>query len=309
LAGASLVNLVGSVIELATGQPLLSGAWNSPLGWIFTLAVGLFLLWGAVFRARVAWHRRLRAANGDLEAMILAEMSVASPAGLEPPGEPIELLWRATKAARRAHLILFPVFLFVLVGFFGGGVYLLVLTVTNRAGAEWEWIAPAQSLFEWLARLMLVGVLLMLPLLGLIYYVRLLLAVFGQPTGVILGPEGVWSVPPFGHRRLLRWEEIRLWEVDLQGEERRFWLYGIIARVVWKQTPPSKLVSPGGLTPEAFQTRHQEALAYIAARTQLLPQTLDHELVVKEHGQQLPQANAGTEPLEENEESWSDRCR
>lgn len=116
-------------------------------------------------------------------------------------------------------------------------------------------------------------------------------------------PGGCLVCSPFGRNRFLRWEEIRLWEVDRQGEGRRFRLYGTTSGVGWNEVAPSKLVSLGGPTPEAFHARHQEALALIVARTQLLPRTLDQELAVKEQRQRFPQSNARAEPVWRNEES------
>jgi hypothetical protein len=279
LIGGSLANLVGSVLQIITGHLFLDAIWKSPLAWIITLVLGLYLIRGAI-RSRADYHRRLSALQGDQQALPLVAIEADHSPDQEPRDESIELLWHATQEAQRTYLIISAVFGLILLVLFSLG---MVLLVPLLFGIQGVWRDPVQSPFEWIARQMLVGSWLIGSLLGLLYFARLSIGVLGRPTGVISNLKGLTYVPKFGSSWLLRWEEIRFWEVDHpRGETRRYRLYGDKGIVQWSEMGPSRWISLGDLTFEEFQKRHQALLNLIVARTQLMPRTLDKKLMVKE---------------------------
>jgi hypothetical protein len=105
-------------------------------------------------------------------------------------------------------------------------------------------------------------------------------ASWGRPYGVIATDDGLWYHPQAGRRRLLRWEEIRLFEVLASQRSQRYRRYRLYSRdvvAVWSSEPPLSSGAPG-LTKEEFGERHQALLNLIVVRTGLLPRTLDEKL-------------------------------
>src|SRR5262249_20494681 len=149
-------------------------------------------------------------------------------------------------------------------GLAGVGIYVTYALVTHGPAELfwWEWIAALL-----LAVIFIAGAPLLIIGMFILY---LLPVVFGKRYGVIGDADGILYRPRrFGRNRVLRWDEIRLFEVGYYfGVESLviFRLYGPDTLVWWLKQAPTKSLS-ASVTKEAFGELHQALLDLIAART------------------------------------------
>jgi hypothetical protein len=121
-----------------------------------------------------------------------------------------------------------------------------------------------------------VGFLLVFPLGLLIWFTRSLPAACGKLYGITASREGLLYQPKVGRSRFLRWEEMRLFEIDTPPplHQERYRLYGPGGKVEWRDLPPSLGVSLN-MTSREYLTRQQVVLNLIIARTHLLPRAFE----------------------------------
>ncbi|HEY7348765.1 MAG TPA: hypothetical protein VH599_10660 [Ktedonobacterales bacterium] len=233
-------------------------------------AQGIGYLWGSSL-GRDRFHRRLLAIQGNQEAMPRATIKVDPGNAPRLSGGSLELLWRGTGSSRLIWIIIYLVFVPIFAAWAGLGIYTAYALITSN---------PAQ--LSLLVRggllALVVSLLIGAPLLFTGMFVFFLPRILGKPYGVIADAAGILYRPEhIGRRRLLRWEEVCLFEVEPKEDAVAFRLYGRDAIVWWRNQPPSKTISLG-LTREEFEQRHQALLDLIVARTGLLPRTFDEKL-------------------------------
>jgi hypothetical protein len=235
--------------------------------------VGVGYLWGAS-PARGRFQQRLRAIQGDQDAMPRAKIQVDASRASRLSGSTLELIWRPTALLRLLvalmDLIFLPVF-----GFFAGvGMYVAYEIVGTNQNPGLFWLARIGLL------LLDVSGVVCAPLIVMGIFFCTVPMLLGKPYGLIANDDGiVYRALVTRRRYVLRWEEIGLFEVEQATRRGKFSyrLYGrrVIAR--WFDYPPSKGGSLG-VTKEEFEQRHQALLDLIVARTGLMPRTFDEKL-------------------------------
>lgn len=246
--------------------------WLLAAGFALFAVQGMVLIW-ASFPAQKRSRCRLLAIGGNQEAMPRASVKVDAGKAPALSSEPLELFRRASAVDRRvktAGYIIVLLFCAPMAGLLLVLAY--VLATTNQAG---------MSLFERGAlELLIAGVAVGLVVI-LVAVTRYLPSFLGRPYGVTATEDGLWSYPQAGRKRFLRWGEMRLFEVIASTRGRRYRAYKLYSRdaiAAWSNDPPSSLAEMG-LTRQEFEERHQALLNLIAARTGLLPRTLDEKLI------------------------------
>ena len=225
--------------------------------------------------ARRRVRRRVRAIEGDQDAMLRARVEVDRRSTPDLSGEPLELLWRATPSKRRIMTTLLTIFLVIFGPIAVLFLYLGYCLATNTPPIGSTGLEPISPLERagGVAVCVFVAALLLF-LVG--FLIRWLPWERGRPYGVVASSNGLWYYPRGGKKRLLRWEDARLLEVGKKSY-REYKLLGRNTLAQWTELPPSSLVMLG-LTKQEFKERHQALLNLIVARTHLLPRTFDKKL-------------------------------
>lgn len=240
----------------------------------------------AILRAlevRRLFRGRLRAIQGDQEAIPLAAINVASSHSPELASETLTLLWQATPALRRAWTGVGLFLYFFLASIAGVGVFVVYLLISKNALHQ----LPVEISVVVVQG---VGIMIIGPLIGLIVLSRISLKQ-NCCYGVRAQAEGVSYYPPHGKTQFLRWEEICLFEVVGLRDPHycRYRLYGRKAIAEWRYEAPYLGFVPLDMTRAAFYERNQALLNLITAKTCLLPRTFDKRLTMKEEPPIAPQ--------------------
>jgi hypothetical protein len=271
--------------QLTIDGPVISQIWHLQTEQTFLLAaeyalfacMGIFPFWDS-FPARERCRHRLRAIEGDREAMLRAKVKVDAGNAPDLSGGSLELLWQATPFSSRIMTTIIAVVVVIFGPFALFFLYLGYCLATNTSligSISMEPMTPLERVGIVAVAAGSAGVLLFL----VVFVIRLLPWERGRPFGVTAGDDGLLYYPRMGKKRFLRWDEICLLEVCVPKNERcrEYKLYGRNTLAKWLAQPPSGWVSLG-LTKQEFEQRHQALLDLIVARTGLLPRTFDKKL-------------------------------
>jgi hypothetical protein len=282
LAVEMLAALVWSVLGLLINAPFFSGDNGVFLLFALILLIVPFICILNGFRARARFRRRLQALGGEQEALARAAISVDPAAAPDLTNEPLELSWRDTGAWLDKTLMEGSLVVFFCLSMPGveSGIY----AVTKKGGfvapSSLTWFPAEAALYLcWLSG----GILIAFYLLALLFEGVLYFS--GKSYRLIARPDGLLSIPRLGKSRLLRWEELRLWEVTRQETTLRYRLYGAKTSLEWSGPPALPPVWPS--LNKKLTWRHQALLNLLASQTALVPRTLQKELM-----QQEPQPRA-----------------
>lgn len=222
---------LGGIVELVVHVAGIHNLFNLGTGWQFfiillvivvlsliaaalgTLPIlGVLLVSLAYLRraspARDRFHRRLLAIEGDENAIPLAEIEVDAAEAPKLSSDSLKLMWQPTILARLTlaliELIFVPVFAFLA----GLGVYLAYgILTTNQA--QLSLLARGGLL------LLVAGALVGVPLLVVVLLVFALPMVVIRSFGILADADGIlYRSTRTGRRRVLQWDEIRLFEVE-----------------------------------------------------------------------------------------------
>lgn len=286
---AVAVMIVGPVVFLQQVLPAAAYLGESPTpDFLLAGALGVaafvlcLMLTNAAVRGRRRAQLRTEALRGNLDVMSVSLLVADAEKAPNVSRDPLVLSWRESMM-QRIHTA--PVFLLAAV-FIG---FILVLA----------WVAliidfsrDVTSLRgEWL---LLAGLLLATPVYAalMVVLIRYLPTLFGKPFGLTASTEGIHYRTVFGREGFIRWEEMKLLEVEQYGlqsvavERREFTLYGQSTRqvVAWKDNPPTSRSEfvPNGISQAEMTVRLQALLHLINAHTSLAPRTFSKALRPKE---------------------------
>jgi hypothetical protein len=274
----SLLHLTRWLLDFGAGKTGLSNEpVNNPFGMLCVLAVGLFLFWVAL-RFRKHFLLRVLALRGNPEGMPRAAIAIAPEQAIDLTSQSLEWKWTPPRAIRRAILIVMLLSLLLLAVCLVGGVYVLIITLTNQYGSIYEWMTPAQSLDQWIDRLAFSGFLILLSLIGIKYSASFLYSSWPNHTYIRVRSDGI--LPSFDGRSswVLPWEEIRLWEVAQTGGVLTYRLYGSQGVVQWSEDFP--WIPRNKEEGYTVLPTHQALLNVVAAKTHLVPRTIDKRLAM-----------------------------
>lgn len=262
--------------ESLTPDFLLAGA----------LAVAAFVLCLMLTSAAVRGRRRARlrteALRGNLDVMPVSLLVTDAQKAPDVSREPLVLSWHTNVAQRITHVpefLLTPAVFGLFIALAWVGLIMHVFKDASWLQGEWQLTA---------------GLLVATAVYGVLMavLVRYLPTLFGKPFGLTASDEGIHYRTVFGREGFIRWEEIKLLEVELYGlrsvaiARREFSLYGESARqvIVWKDNPPTSRSEfvPNGMSQAEMTVRLQALLDLINARTGLVPRTFAKTLRPKE---------------------------
>jgi hypothetical protein len=239
-------------------------------------------------------RRRWAALRGDLSAMPLSRFIPDASKVPDVSAKPLELSWRATRSSAYVYgagiLIEVLVSLVVLVGL---PAWLWFVLITGKL-APLTFDPGNLAAYAYLILGPIGGVVLV------IVTVRLLPWLFGRPFGLAATTSGIEQRTELGGKRSLRWEDMRLFEVETAGladtvaADRFYCVHGGRSRVQWRDPPgQAGQHKPVGITADEMARRHTLLLNLIYARTGLAPRTLTKSLQAPaspETAAQAPQA-------------------
>lgn len=262
--------------ESLTPDFLLAGA----------LAVAAFVLCLMLTSAAVRGRRRAwlwtEALRGNLDVMPVSLLVTDAQKAPDVSREPLALSWHTNVAQRITHVpefLLTPAVFGLFIALAWVGLIMHVFKDASWLQGEWQLTA---------------GLLVATAVYGVLMavLVRYLPTLFGKPFGLTASDEGIHYRTVFGREGFIRWEEIKLLEVELYGlrsvaiARREFSLYGESARqvIVWKDNPPTSRSEfvPNGMSQAEMTVRLQALLDLINARTGLVPRTFAKTLRPKE---------------------------
>lgn len=262
--------------ESLTPDFLLAGA----------LAVAAFvlclMLTSAAVRGRQRARLRTEALRGNLDVMPVSLLVTDAQKAPDVSREPLALSWHTNVAQRITHVpefLLTPAVFGLFIALAWVGLIMHVFKDASWLQGEWQLTA---------------GLLVATAVYGVLMavLVRYLPTLFGKPFGLTASDEGIHYRTVFGREGFIRWEEIKLLEVELYGlrsvaiARREFSLYGESARqvIVWKDNPPTSRSEfvPNGMSQAEMTVRLQALLDLINARTGLVPRTFAKTLRPKE---------------------------
>lgn len=275
----ALQQLLPLDIELGnslTQDYLLAGGFAA----LFFVLVLMFASF--VVRGRRRAHLRADALRGNLAVMPLSLLPADAQKAPDVSLDPLVLSWRAGMI-QSAHSAL----VFLLAAVFWG--FILVLVWAGLIINYSKFFAIVQE--QWLP---LAGTFVATPIYAalMVVLIRYLPTLFGKPFGITAASEGIHYRTVFGREGFIRWEELKLLEVEQYGlqsfavERREFSLYGQNARQVvdWKDNPPTSRSAfvPNGMSQAEMTVRLQALFHLIKARTGLVPRTFSKALRSKE---------------------------
>lgn len=246
---------------------------------LLTLYSSIKFALGAV-RARDRFSRRKAALRGEKDAIPLSSISPGKMNAPDIAVEPLMLAWRATK---RMRYFVGPLILLVV---------LIVLLLIMGTIALIVWFAtlnlPDFSQFGWLDPL-LFAVGIGYSILAIVLFVLVLRRTptfFGRPYGVTATADGIQGRSESGRRFFLRWDEMRLFEVEERiystSRLRHFRVYGRRDIAEWRDAPSNNGVyAPEGMTPVEMAFRLAAMVDVVHARTGLVPRTFSKALLVE----------------------------
>jgi hypothetical protein len=278
IAALALANAYSA--SARTGRSAAASPWP---GAIFTLlpllAVVIALWWSyGAWRARQRAIARRQALAGHLDAMPSAAFTGEPSRAPDLGGKPLVIMWRPNRGIQRAvWLIALLILALDIVIIYGARQLMGVkLPVSINLNAFWP-------------RLALITAILLLVALHAAVVLAAPLALRLR-MGVTFTNDGVKERTHWGLRRFLRWEDVRLFEVEaFQTLNRRYILYGLHGAVSWCDEIPAydteavqqrdhENYVPDGISPEEMSRRLRAALHLVAARTDLAPRTLSPTL-------------------------------
>lgn len=262
--------------ESLTPDFLLAGALA-----VAAFVLCLMLTSAAVRGRRRAWLRT-EALRGNLDVMPVSLLVTDAQKAPDVSREPLALSWHTNVAQRITHVpefLLTPAVFGLFIALAWVGLIMHVFKDASWLQGEWQLTA---------------GLLVATAVYGVLMavLVRYLPTLFGKPFGLTASDEGIHYRTVFGREGFIRWEEIKLLEVELYGlrsvaiARREFSLYGESARqvIVWKDNPPTSRSEfvPNGMSQAEMTVRLQALLDLINARTGLVPRTFAKTLRPKE---------------------------
>ncbi len=284
----TLVILIWSLLGFFVSIPLSS--YDNGVFLLFALLL-LILPVGFLTKGLFAHQRfrlRSRALSGDQEAMAKADIPVNSTVIGELTREPLELHWRDA-GGEFAPLIEGLLGVLIVVGlilFIPFALSVLFITSPDTGAPPiWFkaiWMPETGRIILWFIIALFIASLFCFLMLFFFW------TFWAKTCRVIAYPNGLHYFPSIGRSQLLRWSDVRLWEIALEGQVRIYRVYGPQLRLEWRDPPAPPLIWLS--LKEHFAERQQALINLIAQRTSLVPRTLQKELMVKEaHSQQTTQ--------------------
>lgn len=281
---AAAVMVVGPIVFLQQVLPDAAYLGESPTPDFLiagVLAIVMFLFCLVLASAAVRGRRRARlrteALHGNLDVMPVSLLVADARKAPDVSREPLVLSWRTNMTQRYnsafvfLHLALFLGFILAL-----AWVALIIEFVKDVTHVQEESLLLAG---------LLVGTVVYGLLMGIL--IRFLPTLYGKPFGLAASDDGIAYRTVFGRESLIRWEEMKLLEVEQYGWSsvasiREFSLYAEGAGHVatWTDRSPtlnSEFV-PSGMSQAEMTVRLQALLHLINARTGLVPRTFSKAL-------------------------------
>lgn len=229
-------------------------------------------------RERRRFRQRKAALRGDMEAMPLVDFVPGRVSVPDLSSEPLVLLWSATRKTRFIEgplqvvgvLIESAIPLFVVVGLSIG-----IVTVPQKVFNPPDLATFLEESAGFLGAVA--------ALVGLALWLRGMPPYFGRPYGVMAIDDGIECRTQFGRRYLVRWHEVRLFEIEGPGRselsDRRFRVYGERRIAEWHDQPLKyHEYAPHEMTPAEMARRLDAMVEVIYARMRLAPRTLSKRL-------------------------------
>ncbi len=230
-------------------------------------------LWRDGRRAHVRYQGRVAAMRGDPSAMPLAREQVVAANPADAPdlrGSPLALTWRHTTIAYRVYVPLFGLAILVFLALAGLPLFLFWLAATTPT-------TTPPPLWGWIILYGVIGFLLVASLLVVGLFTRELIDL-RHPRGVVVTEEGIAYYTAHHPPRLLRWEDLRLFEIATpdrpQSSSESFYvLHGLYGEAQWVTTPRNTAFITYDAPNDELARRQQALLDLIAARTGLRART------------------------------------
>lgn len=293
-AGGVAAPFVG-VRSIPTDDPYMTSSdyWQliALVGFVTLICLGGGLVFiGMAVHARRQHRKRVAALRGDMDAMPLAEITPDPSLAPDVAQQPLELMWRTSKASNVLNILLLGVQALAALISVGTALFSLLAPI---------FLPPQPTLEEQLTgvlpqplsaieiALRIAGACVVVALVAVIgyYAVRIVPLLFGRSFGISVTPLGIDAHTELGSLVHMNWGEMRLLEVNTGDTQarRRFNVYGQGKRIAWTEymTGFGAQYVPVGGTASEMILRQAALLGLIAARTGLAPRTLAKSLKSK----------------------------